>query len=114
MTQPEPKEIARRLLALHSAIAPRKKAKCVRLSKAQFNTLAGRQKIEETIFVRIVRELRKHKLDLARVGTTFAIVDETTVAGWLEADKQAIRLAIKPVDRLVLQAAWPFPSASKP
>lgn len=109
MPQPDPKEIARRLLTLHSAIAPRKKAKCVRLSKAQFNSLAGRQKIEESIFVPIVRELRKHKLHLARVGTVLAIVDEATVTGWLEADKNAIRSAIKPLD-----PDWPFPSLNKP
>lgn len=113
MPQPDPKEIARRLLNLYSAIAPRKKAKCIRLTKAQFNKLAGRTKIETTIFEKIVSALRRDKLNLSRVGAAFVIVDETTVTGWLEADKKSISSAIKH-QLLSPEVAWPFAAPFKP
>ena len=112
MSQPQPLEIAERLLELHASTAPRKKIKGLRITKAQFNVLAGRQKIEDSILIPIIRKLRREKLHLVRIGDIFAILDEGTVGRWDAPDQKMVRQISKP-RRPSPQAAWPFSIGKK-
>lgn len=106
MSQPSPSEVAARLLELYDGTSPRKKAKDLRITKAQFNALAGRQKIVDSIRTPIVRKLRKRKLHLIRLGNVFAILDDGTVKKWDEPDQKFVRkIALKKGTPVSPQAA---------
>jgi hypothetical protein len=111
MQQPEPAEIADRLVRLRDAMAPRKKVKSLFITKALFNKLAERQKIEEAIFVPVSRRLRRSGLLLVRMEGGFAVVDAATIEAWERPRALDVRRCMKP--GLDPAAAWPFPTGRK-
>lgn len=116
MTQPTPAVIATRLANIFSETSPRKKTKAIRLTKAQFNAISERTKIEDAILDPITRALWKHRIRLVRIADSFALLDEATLAAWLEPERASIRNAIRQsrVTTKSSQAAWPYPTASRP
>lgn len=123
MTHPTPALIAARLAEIYASTSPRRRAKTIRLTKKQFNSIAGRMRIEDAILDPTVRALRQRGIQLVRISDTFALLDYATLGTWLEPEKAAIRSAMKlrsvlaaPAAQTTLhpQAAWPFPTASKP
>lgn len=123
MTQPIPAVIAARLAYLYASTSPRRKAKPIRLTKKQFNSIAGRMKIEDAILDPTVRALRRKDIHLVRIADSFALLNEMTLASWPEPEKATIRNAMKlpsvlpaPAAQTTLdpQAAWPFPTAAYP
>jgi len=111
MPQPTAAEIADRLVRLRDRLAPRKKTKSLFITKAQFNRLAGRSKIEEAILVPVCRQLRRSQLQLVRLEGGFALLDGGTIGAWLQPGNSDLRIfAREPLPA----AAWPFPTGSKP
>ncbi|MDF2462433.1 MAG: hypothetical protein K0Q43_668 [Ramlibacter sp.] len=123
MNHPTPALIATRLVEIYASTCPRKKAKAIRLTKKQFNSIAGRTKIEDAILNPTVRALRRHGIQLVRISDTFALLDDLTLATWLEPEKAAFRNAMKLRSAVTAsaaetavnpQAAWPFPTTATP
>ncbi|MDM0110575.1 hypothetical protein QTI66_00350 [Variovorax sp. J22R133] len=116
MTQPDTKEIARRLGLLFEQISPRKKAKSIRLTKDMFNRVAERTKIESAILTPITSALRRKEIYLVRVGADFALVNKLALASWILPSTSSVKAAMRPPKNrtsLNPQAAWPFPTAGK-
>ena len=81
MVAPNPKQIAVRIRALFDATVGKKKGKTLRLTRAQFNALAGRKKVEdESVFVPTVSACKRDGLHLLRVGSAYAVVEAVTMA----------------------------------
>ena len=126
MVAPNPKQIAVRIRALFDATVGKKKGKTLRLTRAQFNALAGRKKVEdEPVFIPTVRACKRDGLHLLRVGSAYAVVEAVTADGWLEPEAKAVTSIAKRAPALPAKkgiaktalnpaAAWPSPTGKKP
>jgi hypothetical protein len=113
MTLPTPALIADRLWGIYSETSPRKNAKTLRLTKEQFNLLAGRDNIQNSTLVAVSNAVRKYGIFLFRIDYHFVIVDPLSILKWQLPDKKTIRSAAKR-NTVNPQAPWPFSTASKP
>lgn len=133
MTPREIWEVASRLGRLHEQSFEGKRGnRCLRLSHEQFYKIAGRQKLTNSVYLRIAAELfSRGQLILGRSDEGFVLVPAATARTWPEVAAAAVtkELKRKPPEQpaaksaqgkgtaktaLSPAAAWPFPTGDKP
>lgn len=125
-------DIASRLIKAHDEHTRRIKYKCLALTLQQFNAAAGRQKVEDTVYVAVARILGKSGLHLLRYGPRYLLVSSESydafptpkkadIGLWKKTSqrrKEAARTTRAPAPpartALTPAEAWPFPTGNKP
>jgi len=117
----DPAIVARRVAELYSNKKTRRMPKCIRISRSDFRTLAGRERLDGGILEQIIDELvDEYSLYLIPMGKRdFAIFDASSFENFLSVARKEIRQAIRSANgigytTLSPQAAWPFPTESRP
>lgn len=128
MNQPSPKEIASVLQSLHEKQTKGKRVRALRLDRQQFNRLAGRVKVEDSIYESVARAMRRQGFLLLRFEGAYALVDSATFDAWVTPSPADVRRSVRSFTQagaaskaraaaasvLSAQAAWPFPVKKKP
>ena len=108
MTAPLPGEevIAERLRISFTNNTRRRRSKVLVLDRTQFNAAAGRGKVEDTVFVKVVRRLWRSRIRLLRYEGCYVLIDEESLAAAPSPSKREVA-AWKRANRA--EIAWPFP-----
>jgi hypothetical protein len=124
MTNKTLDEVAASIAQLHSCEFGDKSFGNYLLSPEDFRNLAGRHRIEKSIFNRVADILREqHGMLLVQGHDYYAVIDEARVLLLRQATpkvlRSATRMAIAPSPSrkkipLDPAAAWPFPTSSRP
>jgi hypothetical protein len=133
MTPREIWDVATRLARVHERSFEAKRGnRCLRLKHDAFYRIAGRQKLTNSVYLRIASELlARGQLVLGRDDEGFVLVPVATARAWPEAAAATLanELKRKPPQQPVAKstqrkgvaktalspaAAWPFPTGNEP